>query len=142
MTDKHASGPLAMTGSPNIVYIVDGENVQIASSSWHSSVRRHYPLQEETVANMQRLAACWNACDGLYTESLERGKPLADQLVDALNQRNTLLDDLKAAAITLRTYEALHRAKETAESTAKADVNAALAARFEATIAKATGGKA
>lgn len=51
-----------------------------------------------------------------------------------------LLDDLILAAETLRRYETLHRAKNTEESTAKAEVNAALAARFEATIAKAKGG--
>jgi hypothetical protein len=50
-----------------------------------------------------------------------------------------LLLDLQEAAKTLRHYEALHRAKNTEESTKKAEVNAALAARFEATIAKATG---
>ena len=49
-----------------------------------------------------------------------------------------LLDDLREAAATLRRYEALHRAKNTEDSTAKAEVNAALASRFEATIAKAT----
>lgn len=49
-----------------------------------------------------------------------------------------LLADLILAATTLRRYEALHRAKGTTESTDKAEVNAALAARFEATIAKAT----
>lgn len=49
-----------------------------------------------------------------------------------------LLADLREAAATLRRYEALHRAKGTAESTAKAEVNAELASRFEATIAKAT----
>lgn len=49
-----------------------------------------------------------------------------------------LLGDLREAATTLRRYEALHRAKGTAESDAKAELNAALAARFEATIAKAT----
>lgn len=51
-----------------------------------------------------------------------------------------LLDDLEEAAATLRRYETLHRAKNTEESTIKADVNADLAARFEATIAKAKGG--
>lgn len=50
-----------------------------------------------------------------------------------------LAADLREAAATLRRYEALHRAKGTPESDAKADVNAALAARFEATLAKATG---
>lgn len=49
-----------------------------------------------------------------------------------------LMADLQQAAATLRGYEALHRAKGTTESDAKAEVNAALAARFEATIAKAT----
>lgn len=53
-----------------------------------------------------------------------------------------MLTDLQEAAKTLRHYEALHRAKNTEESTKKADVNAALAARFEATITKATGGAA
>ncbi|BBP60403.1 hypothetical protein [Pseudomonas sp. St316] len=49
-----------------------------------------------------------------------------------------LLADLVIAAETLRRYEALHRAKDTAESMAKAEVNAGLASRFEQTIAKAT----
>lgn len=49
-----------------------------------------------------------------------------------------LLADLREAAATLRRYEALHRAKGTDESTAKAEVNAALASQFEATIANAT----
>jgi hypothetical protein len=51
-------------------------------------------------------------------------------------QRDVLLTDLQAAATTLRRYEELHRAKGTDESTAKAEVNAALASRFESTIAK------
>lgn len=50
-----------------------------------------------------------------------------------------LFADLLEAATTLRRYEALHRVKNTEESTAKAEVNAELAARFEATIAKARG---
>jgi hypothetical protein len=49
-----------------------------------------------------------------------------------------MLADLVEAAATLRRYETLHRAKGTDESTAKAEFNAALATRFEATIAKAT----
>lgn len=50
-----------------------------------------------------------------------------------------LLGDLVEAAAILRKYEGYHRAKNTDESTAKAEVNATLAARFEATIAKARG---
>lgn len=48
-----------------------------------------------------------------------------------------LMADLIVAAATLRRYEQSHRAKGTDDSTAKAEVNAALALRFEATIAKA-----
>ena len=49
-----------------------------------------------------------------------------------------LVADLILAASTLRRYEQSHRAKGTEESTAKAEVNADLATRFEATIRKAT----
>ena len=49
-----------------------------------------------------------------------------------------LLDDLVDAAAQLRKYETLHRAKGTADSLAKAEVNAELASRFEQPIAAAT----
>lgn len=49
-----------------------------------------------------------------------------------------LLDDLVDAAAQLRKYETLHRAKGTADSLAKAEVNAELASRFEQTIAAST----
>lgn len=52
---------------------------------------------------------------------------------------DALVADLKEAAATLRRYESYHRAKGTPESDAKAKVNAELATRFEATVAKATG---
>lgn len=67
--------------------------------------------------------------DASYAVGRQRGAKEANQ---------ALLTDLIEAAATLRRYESLHRAKDTAESTAKAEVNAELAARFEATIAKAT----
>lgn len=50
-----------------------------------------------------------------------------------------LYADLKTAAAQLRKYEKLHRAKGTADSFMKAEVNAELASRFEATLAKARG---
>lgn len=49
-----------------------------------------------------------------------------------------LVIELRLAAETLRRYEALHRAKNTEESTAKAELNASLAERFESVIAAAT----
>jgi hypothetical protein len=50
--------------------------------------------------------------------------------------RDELRGDLAEAAEILRRYETLHRAKGTDDSTAKAEANAALASRFEATLAK------
>lgn len=50
-----------------------------------------------------------------------------------------LLSDLHNAAVLLRRYEALHRAKGTGDSTAKAEVNAGWASRFESTVARARG---
>lgn len=54
--------------------------------------------------------------------------------------QSRMLADLTEAAAQLRKYETLHRAKGTPDSREKAEVNAALAARFEATIAAAVGG--
>lgn len=51
-----------------------------------------------------------------------------------------LLADLTDAAAQLRKYETLHLARQGELSTELADMNAALAARFEATIAAAVGG--
>lgn len=114
----------------------------------------HADAPDPQRANARRLVACWNACLDVPIEVLEAqsagGLPwsVADQieqrraLTIAATDRADLLDDLRTAAATLRRYEGLHRAKGTAESTEKAEVNAALAARFEATLAKAGGGAA
>lgn len=59
---------------------------------------------------------------------------LFDEIELLTVNRGFLLADLQEAATTLRRYETLHRAKGTDESTAKAEVNAELAARFESTI--------
>lgn len=46
-----------------------------------------------------------------------------------------LVDLLREAAATFRRYEALHRAKSTADGDAKAEANAAIAGRIEAALA-------
>ena len=46
-----------------------------------------------------------------------------------------LIEALQEATETLRRYEAYHRTKGTDESTAKAEVNAALASKFEKVLA-------
>lgn len=73
---------------------------------------------------------------GEYTETLVPGSPDGRLIAQA----PTMLADLIDAAAQLRKYETLHRAKGTPDSLEKAEVNAALAARFEATIAAAVGG--
>jgi LPS O-antigen subunit length determinant protein (WzzB/FepE family) len=63
--------------------------------------------------------------DASYAVGRQRG---------AKEANDALLADLIEAAATLRRYETLHRAKGTDDSTGKAEVNAALATRFEATV--------
>lgn len=89
--------------------------------------------------------------EAIHSQHLERIGVLGDEAIKfqdasyavgrqrgAREANEALVADLREAAATLRRYEALHRAKGTEDSTAKAEVNAALAARFEATIDKAT----
>ncbi|WP_110970820.1 hypothetical protein [Pseudomonas huaxiensis] len=93
-------------------------------------------------ANARRIVACVNACAGIDTGGLEQmpktSEPIVTRIQRLTIQRGELLADLIDAAAQLRAYEILHRAKGTADSLAKAEVNAGLAARFEQTIAKAT----
>lgn len=76
--------------------------------------------------------------DGFYSERTicDEVRSLAD--ANLIATAPDLLADLQIAAAHLRKYETLHRAKDTLESLAKAEVNADLAERFEKTIAKAT----
>jgi len=98
----------------------------------------------EQQANASRIVACVNACAGLDTVSLRAVAHLGGLaqrlpvISGLMAQHAELLADLIDAAAQLRQYEALHRAKGTDDSLAKAEVNANLAARFEQTIAKAT----
>ncbi len=52
------------------------------------------------VANFRRLAACWNACDGIDTEKLEKAAgdraPVFALLMEAAGQRDELLKTLAA----------------------------------------------
>lgn len=68
-----------------------------------------------------------------YAKELE--STLWSEASDAIVALRT---DLDVAAQTLRGYEAHHRAKGTPESTEKAEVNARLAERFEATLGATT----
>ncbi len=53
----------------------------------------------ECEANARRLAACWNACQGISTKNLEENKPviwLAQQYSGVIKQRDDLLDVAQA----------------------------------------------
>lgn len=110
MSAKHTQGRLVVRGGFSI-YADEGKT-PVADTCLTASV----PDNDE--ANARRLVACWNACEGLHTESLERGAPLADQIVDALNQRDELLEALRCAikkAPELITVSSIRSAIETAE---------------------------
>lgn len=47
-------------------------------------------------ANLRRLAACWNACEGLSTELLESITTVGDTLLDRFEQREKTERELKA----------------------------------------------
>jgi hypothetical protein len=117
---------------------VEVGNVQ-AGFDWDSGKMMVYPDTPLTTLSAEDVAAIresvskgqsWHAYQAYKTQKA------AQKAVES--QRDDLLADLREAAATLRRYEALHRAKGTDDSTAKAEVNAALASRFEATIANAT----
>lgn len=99
MSAKHTQGRLTVreNGDANSYALVDD------TGNWLLSLLHNgQQLTETQRENLRRLAACWNACEGLHTESLERGAPLADQIVDALNQRDELLAHLEIVAFHLR----------------------------------------
>ena len=61
-----------------------------------------FPQYPDTKAeeNSRRLAACWNACEGISTENLEDNKPIIELANDynaALKQRDALRTALEEA---------------------------------------------
>lgn len=84
-----------------------------------------YADDETDVANAGRIAAAWNACDGIPTEALEDGV-----VADVLESLRRCVDDLERA---LRDgYEGVWSEDDFAEHLAP----------YRAAIAKATGGAA
>jgi hypothetical protein len=81
MSAQHTQGKLEVAGS-RVYFSSDG-----------GFDLRGCPLPD---ANARRLAACWNACEGLSTEALERSDVLS-----AMNQRHLMVsiqrDDLLEA---------------------------------------------
>lgn len=84
------------------IFSVDRENLTIANIA-----RAHDGDYSE--ANARRLVACWNACEGLSTEALERlgtldrARVALDVVrVQAIAQRDELLAALESVALVYR----------------------------------------
>lgn len=104
--------------------IARGESVEM----WTDWISNVIPSPWKPAEHFEILAQEW----------MDDADHLRQHALKLTSERDELLVDLREAAATLRRYERLHRDKGTDESTAKAEVNAGLAARFEQTIAKAT----
>ncbi|WLH25830.1 hypothetical protein PSH76_08360 [Pseudomonas sp. FP215] len=104
--------------------IARGESVEM----WSDWITNVVPSPWEPAEHFEIMAQEW----------MDDADNLRQHAIKLTAERDELLADLQKAASTLRRYEQAHRAKGTADSMTKAEVNAALALRFEATIAKST----
>jgi hypothetical protein len=117
---------------------VEVSNVQ-AGFDWDSGKMMIYPSTPLTTLSAEDVGAIRESVSkGQSWHAYQAYKAQKAEQKTIETQRDVLLADLREAAATLRRYEALHRAKGTDDSTAKAEVNAALASHFEATIANVT----
>lgn len=85
MSAQHTPGRLVVRGGYSIY--TEGLTPVADTCIWNSET-----ANDE--ANARRLAACWNACDGISTENLESNRPVKElaELCNAeLSQRDELL---------------------------------------------------
>ena len=131
-TDGADGWPLLMIGGPagRIVANVNTES-GVDTTKAPSIAFKPMPATE----NARRLAACWNACEGVPTDLLEANPAPFSQL---RAQRDELLEALKAAHHELHyCSQQLVASGWTEGSTVRSALDGARAA-----IAKATGGEA
>lgn len=58
METKHTPGPWGIRSTDTLLTIHGDDGViMVASTSWHSRIRRHYPLKAEAEANARLIAA-------------------------------------------------------------------------------------
>lgn len=73
----------------------DYRGIQIAELQHHSGDGA--APKEHAYANARRLAACWNACEGIRTEIIERSGMTRSGLAKSLQSMQQQLDELLAA---------------------------------------------
>lgn len=93
--------------------------------------RRILELEHGTTDELKRLAACWNACEGLSTEALER--------LGTLDKARVQLDVIRAEAIAQRD-ELLAVLVEAEDYLRNCANSPEMADKARAAIAKAAGG--
>lgn len=128
MNAQHTPGRLTVRGGYSI-YADDGKT-PVADTCLTNSV----PDNDE--ANARRLVACWNACEGIDTETLEKEpemKKWVASYLERARQRNELLEALNG----LLAYFESGNSVPVSQATIKATSAEVLAAR--AAIAKAGG---
>jgi hypothetical protein len=95
--------------TPGLVYLAQGNVIGCGNPKLLDSLKINSPWVEdewdgdaESTANMRRLVACWNACNGLSTDELERLGTMDQARVqlevircEAIKQRDELLEALR-----------------------------------------------
>lgn len=135
MSAQHTQGRLRLSAS-GALYV--GDPKVLAGLKIHSPwIVDAWEGDDEADANMRRLAACWNACEGLSTEALER--------LGTLDRARVELDVIRVQAIAQRDelLAALRRAASGLESVSYQDPSIASALGVaRSALARATGGAA
>jgi hypothetical protein len=119
MSEKHTRGLLKVTYSE--ISKIKAENGAVVATC------HRLDSLTNLEANARRFAACWNACDGLDTSSLETGA-LQRATAEIIEQRDELLEALQELREAIKSRGVI----STVKALSKAD----------AAIAKATGGAA
>lgn len=82
MEAKHTQGPLKAVRNSSFWELVTpwpDETLEEAGKLSTSIAYIWGDTEEQASANARRLAACWNACDGIPTEALEDGSARAER---------------------------------------------------------------
>ena len=99
MSAQHTKGRLySLPGDPSVLHAEQGTRGRRVCCTMS------FGDKDENNANARRLAACWNACDGISTKNLEDNLPvkeLATRYNTVLAQRDALLVALRQAAMWL-----------------------------------------
>lgn len=113
--DKHTQGKLELAENP-LEIIGGGMDIAFCGPAKGFNMDE-YPVRR---ANARRLVACWNACEGISTETLENGNSIQVALMGGLN---AALECDRLLAENARLREALEDMVELRDLTIAGRVN-------------------